>query len=79
MPAPPVVIKDEHEWTAALDAEIERLQQARAILAGGKPTARGHRHMSPEARAKIGPAQKKRWAKARKAAKSGLVNGTLVS
>ena len=34
--------------------------------------------MSPEARAKIGAAQKKRWAKARKAAKSGLVNGTLV-
>ena len=53
MPAPPVVIKEEREWIAAIDAQIDRLQQARAILTGGKSTARRHHHMSPEARARI--------------------------
>ncbi|MGA7313604.1 MAG: hypothetical protein WBX22_06465 [Silvibacterium sp.] len=66
MPAPPVVIKEEREWIAAIDAQIDRLQQARAILTGGKSTTRRHHHMSPEARARISAAQKKRWAKTRK-------------
>jgi hypothetical protein len=63
---------------AQLDAEISRLQQAKALLNGttakrssasdgaSKPAAK--RVLSPEARAKIAAAQKKRWAKARKAA-----------
>jgi|HubBroStandDraft_6_1064221.scaffolds.fasta_scaffold4272534_1 hypothetical protein len=63
---------------AQLDAEISRLQQAKALLNGTtakrsstsdgatKPVVK--RVLSPEARAKIAAAQKKRWAKARKAA-----------
>jgi hypothetical protein len=66
---------------AEIDAEISRLQQAKALLSGttvkrdpGKPVTNGaskpavKRVLSPEARAKIAAAQKKRWAKARKAA-----------
>ena len=59
----------------ALDQEISRLHQARAILAGStSPSTKSagfkkRRILSPEARAKIAAAQKARWAKARKAAK----------
>jgi hypothetical protein len=53
----------------AIDAEITLLQQARNLLDDKKP---GKRHtMSAEARAKISTAQKKRWAKARKAKRGG--------
>jgi hypothetical protein len=53
----------------ALDEEIARLHQARALLAGntatvGKP-AKGRRTLSPKARRAIAEAQRKRWAKAR--------------
>jgi hypothetical protein len=73
---------------AQLDADIARLQQAKALLNGattkrspGRPAANAtaapqatavapKKHtLSPEARAKIAAAQKKRWAKVRKAAK----------
>lgn len=60
---------------AALDAEIQHLEQAKAILTGESKQARSlkaqrkKRHLSPEARAKIAAAQKARWAKAKKAAK----------
>jgi hypothetical protein len=66
---------------AAIDAEIRRLQDARALLAGdaaekrspGRPkgSAAGpkKRLLSPEARARIAAAQKARWAKAKKAGK----------
>lgn len=66
---------------AAIDAEILRLQSARALLTGDKVAKRGpgrpkgssvgskKRRLSPEARAKIAAAQKARWAKAKKAAK----------
>jgi hypothetical protein len=65
---------------AELDAEIARLQQAKALLTGttvkrgpGRPskssTAPAKRILSPEARARIAAAQKARWAKVRKAAK----------
>jgi hypothetical protein len=66
------------EIIAQLDAEISRLQQAKALLSGtttkrssssdgaSKPVVK--RVLSPEARAKIAAAQKRRWAKARKAA-----------
>jgi len=63
---------------AAIDAEIQRLQQARIILSGSAKSAAKRvaasrtpkkRHLSPEARAKIAAAQKARWAKAKKATK----------
>jgi hypothetical protein len=67
---------------AELDAEISRLQQAKALLSGpttkrapGRPALAvasatpKKRHMSAEGRAKIAAAQKARWAKARKASK----------
>jgi hypothetical protein len=54
---------------SSLDAEILRLQQARAILAGAVnsavfPTskARRKRVMSEDARKRIAEAQRKRWA-----------------
>lgn len=51
-----------------IDAEIARLQQARALLSGGESGARigrkpGKRVLSAEARARIAAAQRKRWAK----------------
>ena len=65
---------------AFLDAEIERLQEARKLLSGtvgsarngsrlGAPSHRGRRRMSAEARRRISLAQKKRWAARKKAAK----------
>jgi low affinity Fe/Cu permease len=59
-----------------IDAEISRLQEARNLLAGrDSPThqtvrgIRKKRFMSAEAREKIAAAQRKRWAKQKKAAK----------
>lgn len=63
------------EILAALDGEIQRLQEAKAILTGFSKAAASPRslrkkhHLSPEARAKIAAAQKARWAKAKKALK----------
>jgi hypothetical protein len=62
---------------AELDAEIERLHQIRALLSGGSARAsagrstapRKKRVLSPEARAKISAAQKRRWAKQKREAK----------
>jgi hypothetical protein len=64
---------------SSIDAEISRLQQARALLAGSgtgrpkksaaRPGRKKKRTMSVEARAKIAEAQRKRWAKQKKAAK----------
>jgi hypothetical protein len=66
---------------AAIEAEIQRLQQARTLLAGDTGAKRGpgrpkgsaagpkKRRLSPEARAKIAAAQRARWAKAKRAAK----------
>jgi hypothetical protein len=60
---------------SALDAEINRLQQARSILASlgatslhsraatKSATGKRKRKMSAEARKRIGDAQRKRWAK----------------
>ncbi|MBV8284443.1 MAG: hypothetical protein JO175_07315 [Candidatus Eremiobacteraeota bacterium] len=60
----------------ALNEERERLDRAIAVLQGGSrrfassairaastPRRRGARHMSAAARAKIGAAQRRRWAK----------------
>ena len=70
--------------SAELDAEISRLQQAKALLAGetvkrgpGRPKAtstsapakKKMRNLSPEGRARIAAAVKARWAKQKKAAK----------
>ncbi len=61
-----------------VDAEIARLQQARALLAGetvkrspGRPKAtvspiKKKRNLTPEGRARIAAAVKARWAKAKK-------------
>jgi hypothetical protein len=57
----------------AIDAEIDRLSKARALLTGHTaPLKRGlpvpkRRTMSPEGRARIAAAQRARWAKARRA------------
>jgi hypothetical protein len=71
---------DTAEILQTIDAEIARLERARALLNGhtsavkrGRPTGssattltRSRRKMSPEARARIAAAQKARWAKAKK-------------
>lgn len=51
-----------------IDSEISRLQQARALLAGGAlgseaKSPRKRHTLSAEARARIAAAQKRRWAK----------------
>jgi hypothetical protein len=53
----------------AIDAEIDRLQQVRKLLAGNTGTRDGKHVMSAEARARISAAQKKRWAKQKRSAK----------
>jgi hypothetical protein len=62
---------------AEIDAEIQKLEQVRAILTGNDGThgtkvplsRRKKRQLSPEARARIAAAQKARWAKIKKASK----------
>jgi hypothetical protein len=63
---------------AEIDAEIQKLEQVRAILTGKDghheskiPSAgrKKRRRLSPEARARIAAAQKARWAKIKKASK----------
>jgi hypothetical protein len=62
-----------NEILAALDSEILRLQEVKALLS--RPTTNGSalapkkRAMSPEGKARIVAAQKKRWAKVKKAVK----------
>jgi hypothetical protein len=51
---------------AELENEIALLTQVRALLAGTKPAPR-RRSMSAEGRQHIVDAQRKRWAKAKKA------------
>jgi hypothetical protein len=63
-----------NEIIATLDSEIARLQQAKILLSDSTSnsqalSAPGKRHLSAEARAKIVAAQKKRWAKVKKASK----------
>jgi hypothetical protein len=63
------------EIVVALDGEIARLRQVRALLIGSNghiATSRGPRKkhvMSAEARKRIGDAQRKRWRKWKKSAK----------
>jgi hypothetical protein len=69
-------IMDAQSIIAALDAEIEALQQARAVLlnsdqagarrGSAKPKKVAKRVLSPEARKRIADAQRKRWAATRK-------------
>jgi hypothetical protein len=62
---------------AEIDAEIQKLEQVRAILAGkdvhhetkAAPAGRQKRWLSPEARARIAAAQRARWAKIKKSSK----------
>jgi hypothetical protein len=64
-----------NEIIAGIDAEIARLQQARELLNGttskrpAAEPAKKKRHISAAGLATIAAAQKKRWAKAKKAAK----------
>lgn len=53
-----------------IDFEIARLQHARALLAGKVKQPRKKRILSPEARARIAAAQKRRWAKQKAAKKA---------
>ena len=55
-----------------LEAERNRITAAISALRGSNGNGRrgGKRHMSVEARRKIGAAAKKRWAKVRKEAKA---------
>jgi hypothetical protein len=72
---------DTTEIIQTIDAEIDRLEKARALLNGnttspakrGRPFGSAHpttnkprRKMSAEGRARIAAAQKARWAKAKK-------------
>ena len=58
---------------ASLDSEINNLKRARALLAGdGIVRGRKKRTMSAASREKIAAAQRARWAKVKKAAKSIL-------
>jgi topoisomerase IA-like protein len=67
---------DRTELLSSIDAEIARLQEARALLAGRDGHVRRGRKpgkkrtMSAEARARIAAAQRKRWAAQKKAAKA---------
>jgi len=58
---------------AELDKEIARLREARTLLVGSsngtKPAPTKRAPLSAEARKRIAQAQKKRWARAKKAAK----------
>ena len=67
---------DNVEIFAAIDKQIERLQEVKRLLGGGsvsiskgrKRVKTAKRTMSASARRKISLAQKARWAKQRKAA-----------
>jgi hypothetical protein len=79
---------DRNNIVLEIDAEISRLQQVRALLAGtntGRPTPRASasaslrnnkpvRTLSAAARAKISAAQKARWAKSKRAVKKEARN-----
>jgi hypothetical protein len=53
-----------------IDEELARLQQVRALLAGKNGfSPPKKRHLSAEARERIAAAQRKRWAKQKRAAK----------
>jgi hypothetical protein len=67
---------------AAIDKELARLREVRSLVVQGKAgkggaksasagpgKKRGKNRLSPEARARIAEAQRKRWAAARKRAK----------
>ncbi len=59
-----------HEIAAEVRAEIGRLEKVLELLGEGDAPRRGRKKrgtMSAEARAKIAAAQKKRWAKQKKA------------
>jgi hypothetical protein len=67
------------DLVSSIDAEIARLQQARALLTGSgsyapKAGRRAERKyaLSAEARKRIGDAQRKRWAAQKKAAKKAV-------
>jgi hypothetical protein len=75
MPGDPPVVTTMQKLIVALDTEIARLQEARALLAGdtwtrGTKRTPKHHPMSRAARARISAAQKKRWAAIKKEART---------
>ena len=68
---------DTAQLISEIDSEISRLQQVRALLAGGRSAVRTkrpetRRTLSAEARARIAAAQRKRWAKQKKEMRKNL-------
>ena len=61
---------DTQQIIADLEAERDRLNTAIAALQGSQRRNGKRRTMSPEARKKISVAQRKRWAKQKRSAKS---------
>ncbi len=59
---------DTKQLLIALDDEIEKLTHIRSLLTGfdDKPSAPKRRTLSAAARKRIGDAQRKRWAKAKR-------------
>lgn len=78
---------DTNSIIAAIDAELGRLQEARALLSGNsaatrakkapgvKKATRKRRKLSPEGRKRIAAAQRKRWAAAKAANKAAGKSG----
>jgi hypothetical protein len=62
---------DTKQLLTAIDDEIEKLTYVRSLLTGSKSSgvAPKRKPLSAAAREKIGDAQRRRWAKAKKAAK----------
>jgi hypothetical protein len=54
---------DRNGLLAVIDLEIRRLQLARVALTSTPPKTKKKRHLTPEGRARIAAAVKKRWAK----------------
>ena len=54
----------------AVDTQIAQLQAVKSILAGGKKPGGSTRVLSADARQRISDAQKRRWAKQKRAKKA---------
>lgn len=57
------ILKHLHDHASSMRAEVSKVEQAIALLIGSPAKGRRGSKMSAAARAKIGAAQRKRWAK----------------
>ena len=62
-----VILSELREHRSRLDAAIAALEKANGIKRRGRPGRKSGRHMSADARRRIGLAMKKRWAERKKA------------